>query len=89
VRENVTSEQTVIDRSTIVKDSQWVRKYEPKRFVDLLTDERTNRNVLTWLKSWDHIVFNKPVTKKQTISTPTMFNRNLTPGPNKYTKTGT
>ncbi len=64
MRENVTSEQTVIDRSTIVKDSQWVRKYEPKRFVDLLTDERTNRNVLTWLKSWDHIVFNKPVTKK-------------------------
>lgn len=64
MRENVTSEQTVIDRSTIVKDSQWVRKYEPKRFVDLLTDERTNRNVLTWLKSWDHIVFNKPVAKK-------------------------
>lgn len=32
--------------------------------------------MLTWLKSWDHIVFNKPVTStaKQTV-TPTMFNK--------------
>jgi hypothetical protein len=25
--------------------------------LDLLTDEAQNRNVLTWIKSWDDIVF--------------------------------
>jgi len=33
--------------------------------LDLLTDESTNRNVLTWLKSWDETVFpDKPRAKK-------------------------
>ncbi len=35
----------------------WVDKYSSKKFFDLLTDEVTNRNVLTWLKTWDEIVF--------------------------------
>ena len=35
----------------------WVDKYKSKKFFDLLTDEVTNRNVLTWLKTWDEIVF--------------------------------
>ncbi len=35
----------------------WVDKYQAGKFLDLLTDEQTNRNVLTWLKSWDEIVF--------------------------------
>lgn len=33
-----------------------------------------NRNLLTWIKAWDPIVFNKS-TKKKTIM-PMMFNRN-------------
>ena len=35
----------------------WVDKYVAKCYMDLLTDEATNRNVLTWLKSWDRFVF--------------------------------
>jgi chromosome transmission fidelity protein 18 len=35
----------------------WVDKYTSYKFFDLLTDEVVNRNVLTWLKSWDEIVF--------------------------------
>lgn len=35
----------------------WVDKYTSVRFFDLLTDEALNRNVLTWLKSWDEVVF--------------------------------
>ena len=35
----------------------WSDKYKSERFFDLLTEESTNRNVLTWLKSWDEIVF--------------------------------
>jgi chromosome transmission fidelity protein 18 len=46
----------------------WLDKYRPTRFVDLLSDERTNREVLTWLKKWDTFVFphkrpNKPTRK--------------------------
>ena len=35
----------------------WLEKYKPKKYDDLLTDEKTNRDILTWLKSWDEIVF--------------------------------
>ncbi|CAI5720669.1 unnamed protein product [Hyaloperonospora brassicae] len=37
----------------------WLDKYRPKSFLDLLSDERTNREVLTWIKSWDQYVFPK------------------------------
>jgi len=41
-----------------VKDNRlWVDKYTSKKYLDLLTDEVTNRNVLTWLKTWDEVVF--------------------------------
>lgn len=35
----------------------WLDKYKPKRFIDLLSDERTNREVLKWIKTWDRYVF--------------------------------
>ena len=35
----------------------WVDKYRPRKFLDLLSDEQINREVLRWLKSWDRIVF--------------------------------
>lgn len=37
----------------------WVEKYRPKSYFDLLSDESTNRTLLTWLKMWDKIVFGK------------------------------
>lgn len=37
----------------------WVEKYKPKGYCDLLSDESTNRSLLTWLKMWDKIVFGK------------------------------
>lgn len=37
--------------------SLWVEKYAPKGFLDLLSDEQINRDVVTWLKSWDACVF--------------------------------
>ncbi|GMF50759.1 unnamed protein product [Phytophthora fragariaefolia] len=37
----------------------WLDKYKPQNFLDLLSDERTNREVLTWIKSWDRFVFPK------------------------------
>jgi chromosome transmission fidelity protein 18 len=37
--------------------SLWTEKYRAKKFTDLVGDERTHRQVLRWLKSWDSIVF--------------------------------
>ena len=37
----------------------YTQKYSPKHYSDLLTEEKINREILTWMKSWDEIVFNK------------------------------
>lgn len=37
----------------------WVDVYRPKRYIELLSDEGTNRALLKWLKMWDKIVFNR------------------------------
>ena len=39
----------------------WTDKYMPNNFFELLSDERHNREVLTWLKSWDPVVFRRKV----------------------------
>jgi chromosome transmission fidelity protein 18 len=47
----------------------WVDKYAPRHFSDLLSPERTNREVLRWMKSWDPAVFGTqapPESKKST-----------------------
>lgn len=35
----------------------WVSKYAPRLFVDLLSPDAINREVLKWIKQWDSIVF--------------------------------
>ncbi|GMH45142.1 hypothetical protein BSKO_13099 [Bryopsis sp. KO-2023] len=37
----------------------WVRAYAPKKYGDLLTDEKMNRDVIKWMKAWDPVVFGK------------------------------
>ncbi|XP_053674908.1 chromosome transmission fidelity protein 18 homolog [Anopheles nili] len=44
----------------------WVEKYRPRRYIDLLSDETTNRNLLQWLKLWDKAVFGREPVKKPT-----------------------
>ncbi|KAL8826417.1 MAG: hypothetical protein Q9170_007412 [Blastenia crenularia] len=44
----------------------WTEKYRARKFMDLVGDERTHREVLRWIKHWDPIVFpgnNKPKSK--------------------------
>lgn len=43
----------------------WVQKYKPSRYLDLLSDESTNRMLLHWLKLWDKVVFNKEINKRR------------------------
>ena len=42
--------------------------------------------MLTWLKSWDSIVFNKPVTIPK--QTPSIFNKNINSSLNKFKNPG-
>lgn len=39
------------------KSSLWVEKYSPQSFLDLLSDDETNREVVRWLQSWNTCVF--------------------------------
>ncbi|ALC38865.1 cutlet [Drosophila busckii] len=43
----------------------WVDKYKPRKYMDLLSDEMTNRSLLYWLKMWDKVVFGKVFHTKQ------------------------
>ena len=42
---------------TTKKGELWVNKYAPRRFVDLLSSDKINRDVLHWIKKWDSSVF--------------------------------
>lgn len=56
----------------------WLEKYKPLKFCDLLTDEKTNREILIWMKSWDEIVFGKKFTLPQKANKKVNeFNKNL------------
>lgn len=46
------------------KSLLWTEKYRAKRFLDLVGDDRTHRDVLRWLKEWDPIVFGKSTKRK-------------------------
>ncbi|NXA04084.1 CTF18 protein, partial [Sapayoa aenigma] len=37
----------------------WVDKFTPQRYIELLSDDYTNRCLLKWLKLWDTVVFGK------------------------------
>ncbi|XVF84667.1 hypothetical protein PTKIN_Ptkin17bG0055900 [Pterospermum kingtungense] len=41
----------------VIHEQLWVDKYAPSSFTELLSDEQTNREVLSWLKQWDSCVF--------------------------------
>lgn len=42
----------------------WVDKYRPTSYMDLMGDQRINRDVLRWVKQWDYCVFKKNVKKE-------------------------
>ncbi|KAI0256885.1 P-loop containing nucleoside triphosphate hydrolase protein [Lactifluus subvellereus] len=51
--------------SSKAEETLWVDRYRPKRFTDLLGDERVHREVLAWVKQWDFCVFGKGKGKKR------------------------
>ena len=55
----------------------WVDKYAPSRYMDLLTDDYTNRKVMTWLKSWDNLAF--PERETVSLKPPTIGKKYVNP----------
>ncbi|KAJ3101426.1 hypothetical protein HDU97_001356 [Phlyctochytrium planicorne] len=49
----------VVDAFKSKAKTLWVDKYAPKMYIDLVGDERLNREVLSWVKHWDFCVFKK------------------------------
>lgn len=42
---------------THIETQLWVKKYEPACYLDLISAEYVNRQLLCWLKAWDLSVF--------------------------------
>nr|XP_008120362.1 PREDICTED: chromosome transmission fidelity protein 18 homolog [Anolis carolinensis]XP_008120363.1 PREDICTED: chromosome transmission fidelity protein 18 homolog [Anolis carolinensis]XP_008120364.1 PREDICTED: chromosome transmission fidelity protein 18 homolog [Anolis carolinensis]XP_008120365.1 PREDICTED: chromosome transmission fidelity protein 18 homolog [Anolis carolinensis]XP_008120366.1 PREDICTED: chromosome transmission fidelity protein 18 homolog [Anolis carolinensis] len=52
--------------------SLWVDRFSPRHYVELLSDDFTNRCLLKWLKLWDRVVFGReqPPKKARHEATP-------------------
>lgn len=62
---NASKQSSVITKNASTCHQLWVDKYAPKSFTDLLSSERLNREILSWIKEWDEIVFNKKKNQHQ------------------------
>ncbi|KAG9437378.1 chromosome transmission fidelity protein 18 [Apis mellifera carnica] len=59
-------ETSYLPNTNIAQDDElWVDKYKPRSYIELLSDESVNRDLLHWLKLWDKIVFNRNYTQKK------------------------
>ncbi|EDW87579.1 chromosome transmission fidelity protein 18 homolog [Drosophila yakuba] len=57
---------TLVDSNSNTEPGRlWVDKYKPRKYIDLLSDEMTNRSLLYWLKMWDKVVFGKAFHSKR------------------------
>lgn len=55
------STDAILPETPVVNEKLWVDKYAPNSFMELLSDEQTNREVLLWLKQWDSCVFGSDI----------------------------
>lgn len=51
--------------SSVSEDTLWVDRYRPRKFTELLGNERVARETMAWLKQWDWCVFGKKKSKKR------------------------
>lgn len=52
------------------EEDLWVDRYRPRRYMDLLGDERVHRETLGWVKEWDFCVFGKKKAKGKAAKRP-------------------
>ena len=61
VRKSNNETDTVTDTA---EDNQlWVERWRPKKFLDLVGNEKTNRRILKWLRDWSPVVFKEQIGK--------------------------
>lgn len=48
-------------RARRASDVMWAEKYRPRKFTELLGDDRVHRDALRWVKEWDACVFGRAV----------------------------
>lgn len=58
---NIANEDSGIESSEDEAGALWVEKFKPRSYMQLLSDDGTNRTLLQWLKLWDKLVFSKEV----------------------------
>lgn len=59
-----------------IRDQLWVDKHAPSSFAHLLSDERTNREVVRALREWDPYVFNRDPPPRNVPSFSRTFGQN-------------
>ncbi|RNA43417.1 chromosome transmission fidelity 8 -like protein [Brachionus plicatilis] len=55
----------LIEKCSSTETELWVEKFKPRDFFELLSEDSTNRLILTWIKSWDYSVFGKELDKSK------------------------
>lgn len=49
-----------------IVDKLWVEKWSPRKFLDLVGNEKTNRRVLRWIRQWSACTFNEQLPEMTT-----------------------
>ncbi|CAI4048473.1 hypothetical protein N7582_004385 [Saccharomyces uvarum] len=57
------SSKTSTVANKVDNNSLWVEKWRPKKFLDLVGNEKTNRRILGWLRQWTPAVFKEQLPK--------------------------
>ncbi|KOG97419.1 Ctf18p [Saccharomyces eubayanus] len=57
------SSKTSTMASKVDNNSLWVEKWRPKKFLDLVGNEKINRRILGWLRQWTPAVFKEQLPK--------------------------
>ncbi|KAG1826875.1 uncharacterized protein BJ212DRAFT_1308982 [Suillus subaureus] len=60
--------------SPVPEDTLWVDRYRPRKFTELLGNERVARETMAWLKQWDWCVFGKKKSKKRLLEDDENYN---------------
>ncbi|KZT55103.1 P-loop containing nucleoside triphosphate hydrolase protein [Calocera cornea HHB12733] len=54
-------------QNATIEKHLWVDRYRPKRYLDLLGDDRVHRETMSWLKEWDYCVFGRKNVRRRNI----------------------
>ena len=55
----------LLPERTQVEETLWVDRYRPRKFAELMGNERVARETMLWVKQWDWCVFGKKKANKR------------------------